>query len=322
MPDFTIKPLRTKREHLVSSSGVFSFWTHPRVITVIGLGALGAAVLVNFLRKLWRKPLPFTPGEPHFWTDPHIARQMLQVHLDPNSELASRPPEVIDRSTAWMAQRLGWQPGDQVLDLGCGPGLYATRLAHLGLQVTGVDFSQNSIDYAVEAARQAGLEITYRCQDYLTLTDEAQYDAALLIYGDFCPLSPDQRLRLLANVRRALKPGGHFVLDVSTPALHQRARLRRRWVLSRGGFWKPGLHLVLEQGFAYAGDLSLDQYIVIEARGKLSVYRNWFQDYTPERIRAELQAGGFEVESLWGDLAGGAYHPDSGWIGVVARKTL
>jgi SAM-dependent methyltransferase len=276
----------------------------------------------SILLKLRKKPLPFTPGEPRFWTDPHIARQMLQVHLDPNTELASRAPEVIDRSTAWMVHTLGWQPGAQVLDLGCGPGLYATRLARLGLQVTGVDFSQNSIDYAVEAARQAGLGIAYRCQDYLTLTDEAQYDAALLIYGDFCPLSPDQRTRLLANVWRALKPGGHFILDVSTPVLRQRARLKNGWYFSRGGFWKPGAHLVLEQGFAYNEDISLDQYTVFEARGKLSVYCNWFQDYTPTRIRAELEAGGFEVESLWGDLAGGAYHPDSDWIGVVAKKTL
>ena len=210
--------------------------------------------------------------------------------------------------------------GLRVLDLGCGPGLYATRLARLGLQVTGVDFSQNSIDYAVEAARQAGLEIAYRCQDYLTLTDETCYDAVLLIYGDFCPLSPQQRARLLANVRQALKPGGHFVLDVSTPALRQRARLRHGCHFSRGGFWKPGLHLVLEQGFAYDEDISLDQYTVFEVGGKISVYRNWFQDYTPASIRAELEAGGFEVESLWGDLTGTAYHPGSDWIGVVARK--
>ena len=59
---------------------------------------------------------------------------------------------------------------------------------------------------------------------------------------------------------------------------------------------------------------------VIEGDGKISVYRNWFQDYTPETIRAELTAGGFEVESLWGDLTGAPLEEDSEWIGVVARK--
>ena len=60
---------------------------------------------------------------------------------------------------------------------------------------------------------------------------------------------------------------------------------------------------------------------MIEEDGKISVYRNWFQDYTPETICAELTAGGFEIESLLGDLTGISYTPDSEWIGVVARKS-
>ena len=86
-------------------------------------------------------------------------------------------------------------------------------------------------------------------------------------------------------------------------------------------FWKPGKHLVLEQGFAYENDIFLDQYIVIEENGKTSLYRNWFQDYKPETIRSEIQANGFMVESLWSDLSGALYHEKSDWIGVVARKS-
>lgn len=274
---------------------------------------------IQSLIPLQEKPQPFEPGEPRFWTDEHIARQMLALHLDPQVEAASRHPEVIQRTVDWLVPALGLQPGDALLDLGCGPGLYAERLARCGLRVMGVDFSQNSIDYAAQSARQAGLQIHYRCQDYLTLEDENLYNAALLIYGDFCPLSPQQRAGLLANVRRALKPGGCFALDVSTPALRQRAGLRNGWHASQSGFWKPGPHLVLEQGFAYPGDLYLDQYIVIEEGGRASVYRNWFQDYTPESIRAELEAAGFTVLGLWDDLTGAPLTPAGEWIGVVAR---
>jgi SAM-dependent methyltransferase len=275
---------------------------------------------IDRLCQLQSRPPAFAAGEPHFWTDPHIARQMLTVHLDPNTDLASRRPEVILRSVNWIVQALGLKAGDTVLDLGCGPGLYAARLAQADLRVTGVDFSQSSIDYAVDYARQHGLAITYRCQDYLTLDETAQYDAALLIYGDFCPLSPEQRARLLANVRQALKPGGRFVLDVTTPHLRRWAGAKNGWSAAQGGFWKPGPHLVLEQGFAYDSDLFLDQYVIVEASGHTSVYRNWFQDYTPATIRAELEANGFAVHSLSGDLAGAPYTPDSDWIGVVAGK--
>ncbi len=270
---------------------------------------------IEMLTRLQEPPAPFRPGEPHFWTDPHIARQMLAVHLDPNTDAASRRPETIQRTVDWLIETLALKPGMRVLDLGCGPGLYTSRLADAGLRVTGVDFSQNSINYA----RQQRPEVEYLCQDYLNLQVEGKFDLVLLIFGDFCVLSTQQRSCLLTNVKNVLNPGGSFVLDVSTPALHQRIGLKNGWYAAPGGFWKPGPHLVLEHGFAYPEDLFLDQYIVIEAEGRVSVYRNWFQDYNPERIRLELESGGFQVTSLWGDLCGTPLQADPEWIGVIAK---
>lgn len=271
---------------------------------------------IEMLIRLQEPPAPFTPGEPHFWTDPHIARQMLAFHLDPQTEAASRQPEIIQRSVDWLIETLPLQPGMRVLDLGCGPGLYASRLADAGLQVTGVDFSETSIAYA----RSQRPQVDYRCQNYLELDVAGDFDAALLIYGDFCVLSPQQRARLLAHVRNVLKPGGSFVLDVSTPALRRKAGLKNGWYAAPSGFWKPGPHLVLEQGFAYEDDLFLDQYIVLEENGKTSIYRNWFQDYTPDRIRRELEDNRFSIASLWGNLRGGPLTDDADWIGVIATR--
>ncbi len=276
---------------------------------------------LSVLLALQQPPAPFTPGEPLFWDDPHISAQMLAFHLDPNNDAASRKPETIDCSVAWIAASAGLHPGSTVLDLGCGPGLYASRLARLGLRVTGVDYSRRSIDYAAGYARDNGLDISYRYQNYLELTDEGQYDAAQLIYGDFCPLNPEQRARLLQNVHRALKPGGCFILDVSTRECRKRHGSRNGWRALESGFWKPSPHLLLESGFDYPDRfIWLDQAVVIEENGKLSVYRMWFQDYTPETITAELTAGGFTVESLWGDLTGAPYTEGSEWIGLVTRK--
>ncbi|PKO14045.1 MAG: class I SAM-dependent methyltransferase [Chloroflexi bacterium HGW-Chloroflexi-10] len=281
---------------------------------------VSALIDINELKKLQEKPPLFAPGEPEFWTDPYISKQMLAYHLDQNSDAASRKGETIQRTVDWIVSFLGIKEGNSLIDLGCGPGLYTSRFAKYGLKVTGVDFSQNSINYAINSAHQQGLEITYRCQDYLQLTDEAQYDAALLIYGDFCPLSPEKRTTLLANVQRLLKPGGFFVLDVTTPFLRKYAGLKNGWYAAGSGFWKPTAHLVLEQGFDYEGDVYLDQYIVVEENAKVTVYRNWFQDYTADRIRAELQSNGFLVQSMWSDLTGTDYQQESEWIGVVARR--
>jgi SAM-dependent methyltransferase len=278
--------------------------------------------LITQLINLQSKPEPFTPGEPLFWDDPHISSQMLQCHLDPNIEAASRRPETIDRTVAWLIESLSLRAGDSVLDLGCGPGLYTSRLAQAGLRVTGVDYSHRSIEYAIQYANENRLDITYRYENYLELSDKNQYDAAFLIYGDFCPLSPEQRSSLLQNIHRALKPGGKFVLDVTTRVLRKKYGNRNGWHALETGFWKPGPHLVLEEGFDYPEQsIWLDQYIVVEADGKVSVYRNWFQDYTPETIRTELGQNHFAVQGLWGDLTGSPYTPESEWIGVIAQKS-
>ena len=276
---------------------------------------------IDFIRQLQEKPKPFTPGDPLFWDDPHISAQMLKAHLDPHNDLASRRPGTIQKSVDWLVATLGLQASDTVLDLGCGPGLYAARLAENGLQVTGVDYSRRSIEYARQYASEHHLDIDYRYQDYLTLADENQYDAALLIYGDLCPLSPAQRRTLLANVRRALMPGSHFVLDVTTRAHRQKHDNRNGWYATGQGFWKPGPHLTLEEGFDYPEQsIFLDQVIVIEENGKISVYRMWFQDFSRETITDELEQAGFAVKSLWNDLLGTPFTEDTDWIGLIVQK--
>jgi SAM-dependent methyltransferase len=273
------------------------------------------------LIALQEKPAPFTPGEPLFWDDPHISAQMLEAHLDPDIEAASRRQETIERSVEWLIRALGLQPGDSLLDLGCGPGLYASRFARAGFKITGVDSSRRSIEYASKYAREHHLEVIYRYENYLELQDKNAYDAAFLIYGDFCPLSPEARCRLLDNIRRALKPNGKFVLDVTTRENRRKHGNRNRWYALESGFWKPGPHLVLEEGFEYPEQsIWLDQFTIIEAGGKMTVYRNWFQDYTPETVTQELSEGGFCVESLWGDLTGKPYAAVSEWLGVITRK--
>ncbi len=284
---------------------------------LVNIGTINLDKLI----ELQQKPAPFTPGEPLFWNDPHISAQMLACHLDPNTELASRKPETIDKIVQWLIRQCDLKIGDSVLDMGCGPGLYASRMAKQGLRVTGVDYSQGSINFAIQSAKDQGLDITYRYQDYLTLKEEGLYDLVLLIYGDYCPLNPEQRSQLLKNVMHALKPGGYFVLDVTTRSLRQKYGQKNGWYALNSGFWKPGMHLVLDQGFDYPEqEIYLDQSIVIEVDGKISIYRNWFQDFNQHTIKSELLQAGFRVDSLWNDLTGTPFSEGGEWIGVVAQK--
>lgn len=279
------------------------------------------ALRLDVLRRLSACPEPFAPGAPQFWDDPHISAAMLAAHLDPTRDAASRRPDVIDASVRWQLAVLNLQPNDRLLDLGCGPGLYSERFCRAGLHVSGIDLSPRSIDYAIARAAEQRLAIDYVHGDYLTMDYRDAFDAAVLIYGDLCVLAPAQRDRLLAAVHTALKDGGRFVLDVTTPLRHAATAALNRWEASDAGFWRPTPHLVLTRGFAYPDrSLFLEQYVVVDADGAVMVYRNWFQDYTVATITALLERHGFTIEGVWGDLSGTPYDTAAEWIGVVARR--
>lgn len=80
-------------------------------------------------------------------------------HLDPDVPTASRSHAFIERSVDWLIDALDLHVGSSVLDLECGPGLYATRLARHGIEVLGVDVARRSIKYANDVAKQESLPI-------------------------------------------------------------------------------------------------------------------------------------------------------------------
>jgi SAM-dependent methyltransferase len=270
---------------------------------------------------LMTKPTPFEKiGQP-IWTDEHVAKQLLATHLDTHTDAASRRPAIIDRSVAWIVDEIQLKPGMSVLDLGCGPGLYCQRLAKAGMNVTGVDFSEGSLSYARQQASAEKLSIDYRLQNYLEFSQQDCFDAALLIYGDYCALSPVERVQLLKVVSRALTKGGRFILDVTTREGRKKWGLKKGWYAAQSGFWSQKPHIVLEQGFDYPEELIyLDQYIVIDQDDGIRVFRNWFQDFTVDSIRKELEVGGFQVLGIYADLLGNSFVEGSDWIGIVAEN--
>ncbi|WP_422450353.1 class I SAM-dependent methyltransferase [Endozoicomonas sp. ALB091] len=100
--------------------------------------------------------------------DPHIARQMMAYHLNPDINAASRSFDFIDESVSWLISSFGLNQSSTVIDFGCGPGLYTQRLKKQGTgTVVGLDFSQNSLEYASQQADRSNLDIEYHLGNYL-----------------------------------------------------------------------------------------------------------------------------------------------------------
>jgi len=158
------------------------------------------------LRKLKiaiQKPKLYEKADSVMWTDKYISKQLLKAHLDPEIDAASRIKQSIDNTVNFISKHCN-KSYLNILDLGCGPGIYTEKFAELGHQVTGVDFSENSIAYAKKQAKEKKLNIKYICKNYLELDYENRFDLILIIYTDFGVLIPKERDRLLLNIFKAL----------------------------------------------------------------------------------------------------------------------
>ncbi len=243
------------------------------------------------------------PSTHPFWDDPHIAKGMLEAHLNPDWDAASRKHDFLDASVRWIAQVAPTTQHRDLLDLGCGPGLYAERFQQAGYTVTGVDLSTGSIAYAREQTQKNGSGITYRCENYLQLPDTEAYDLVTLIYCDYPALSNEHRPALLEKVFRALRPGGKFILDVFTPAA--RKPESRTWSHSAGpGFWTDAPHLCLDSDVHYENGMTeLWQHIIV-TEAELRCYHIWNHLFTKESLLAEILPAGFREAAVYGDVAG------------------
>jgi len=272
--------------------------------------------MYDLLYDISKRPEPFSRYTvKELWTRPHLARQMLDYHLSQETDLASRKCESINRVVEWIDAQLGLSE-KSLCDLGCGPGLYAQRFESRGAQVTGVDFSAHSLDYA---KTQGPNSIRYVEADYLADDLPSGFDIVTLIYTDLCALSPGQRKVLLERMRDMLNPGGQIVLDVAgIGSLEQKEEVTVIDNRMMGGFWAAGDYVGIQRTFVYAEQyLSLDRYVIVEPGESWEIY-NWLQYFTPESIEAELQSAGFEVDQMAGDLTGVPLTPKSDFIGIVA----
>lgn len=245
---------------------------------------------------------------------------MLQHHLIPDDDLASRTHAFIDASVAWLRERLGLGAGSRVLDLGCGPGLYAHRLARAGVEVLGIDVSRRSLEHARTVAEREGLPARFRRGSYLEVDLGSGHDAAILIYEDYCALAPAQRHVLLERGREALGPGGRLVLDVTAAPRFGAFTDGSVTAPDLGaGFWSADPYVGTRETWTYPDlRLVLERYLITTDTGTRGLW-NWMHCLTPEEVGAELAAAGLVLEELLGDVAGAPYDPASETFAVIAR---
>lgn len=269
-----------------------------------------------------RPPQSWSNGGKIPWDEPAFSARMLQEHLSQEHDAASRRLHLIDRQVVWLHEHvLGGQPS-RILDLGCGPGLYLSRLARLGHSGTGIDFSPASIAYARAEAAASGLPITYRHEDLrrAVLSEVGdEYDFAMLLYGEFNTFGDDDACAILTRVYAALRPGGLLLLEPSTFAATKALGANGpSWYAAAHGLWSDRPHLCLQDnGWDAEGCVSVERYTLIDAEsGAISQHTMTTRAYREDEVLAMLQSCGFGDIQVYPNLLGSAGE-EHDWLYVL-----
>ncbi len=228
------------------------------------------------------------------WDDPDFSARMLAEHLSQAHDLASRRTEWIERQVVWLHETVLAGRPSRVLDLGCGPGLYAGRLAALGHRVHGIDFSPASVVYA------RAHDDTGRCDftlgDLRTAGFGGPYEAALFLYGELNVFPPSDALVILRRAGASLVPGGRLVIE---PQAHAgvvaagQAPSASEQVAADVFSGRP--HEVRTENRWLAGEqVAVTTFTITDAAdGTEQTYRSTTRAWTDDQLRALLVEAGF-----------------------------
>lgn len=266
------------------------------------------------------KPFEFYTAE-DLWADEYTSQQMLKYHLNESIDVSSRNIKFINHSVQWIQTKFGLDASKSICDFGCGPGLYTVRLAETGAQVTGIDFSKRSIEYAKKTATEKSLKIEYVHQNYLKYTSDKKYDLITMIMCDFCALSPQQREHLLRKFHQLLKPNGTILLDVYTlESFAQREEQAVYEINLLNKFWSAEDYFGFLNTFKYNEEhVILDKYTIVE-KNRMRIIYNWLQYFNQDSLIAEFESNQFKVTDIFADVAGSMLDSGGLEMAVIAGK--
>lgn len=266
---------------------------------------------------------PWVGGEKIPWHDPDFSRRMLAEHLTQQHDAASRRFDEIDRHVAWIHRELLSGTPARVLDLGCGPGLYASRLARLGHECIGIDISPASIAYATKQADEHSLRCSYLLEDMRTTDYGRGYGLVMLIFGEFNVFRRGDARAILEQAHAALSPGGVLLLEPHTfAAVREMGERAAHWYSAPSGIFSDEPYLCLRESFWHSDHAATtERYYVVDARtGSVTMYASSMQAYTDAEYRALLSERGFRDIRFHPSMGGDASEPHDGLMAITSCK--
>lgn len=204
------------------------------------------------------------------------------------SEIAAHGPNVPGADVAGeAAAELAWRlldlrPGMTVLDLGCGHGDLANRLAARGCLVTGLDSSAVFLDRARASAAAAGVAAEYVAGDMRELPWTGRFDRITNWSTAFGYFDDRANRAVLDEIVRALRPGGRLAMDLDNLTSFLASYTPSRVVAAREN-----------------GDMLVDRYHLDARTARFEAERTVIRDGRTRRVNFVKRLFGFPELRDW-----------------------
>jgi SAM-dependent methyltransferase len=268
-------------------------------------------------------PAPWREGDNIPWHDPGFSARMLREHLTQEHDAASRRMEKIDRHVAWIHEAILSRAPADVLDLGCGPGLYTSRLAALGHRCRGIDYSPASIRYAREQADALQLACRYVERDVRDADFGSGHALVMMLFGEPNVFRPEDLRAILRRAHAALREGGVLLLEPHRfEAVERMGDQPPSWYSERSGLFADAPHLCLtEHHWDRGGRAATTRFFVIDAAsGGVTRYAQTMQAYEAPEYEALLEEVGFANVRAHTSLTGRDQDAEPGLCVLTAVK--
>ena len=266
-------------------------------------------------------PVPFDPAWELDWSRPEYGRRLLGEHLDQSHDGASRRLEIVDRHIRRLRKLLPHPPAT-VLDAGSGPGLYATRLAAAGSDVTGVDINPAALRHArATAPPQTRGSLRFRRGELAALPLPATpYDAAILVYYILEAFPAREQPRILRRIAAALRVDGTVIVEMRLRPDQLPGRICW-WDVTDNSLLGNRRHLLLGDGtYDRARNTYVLREIAVFDDGRIAGQQTsaWLCPF--DRIPTLFRRGGLEVMSIFDGWTAATGTQLSDSLVVVARR--
>ncbi len=196
--------------------------------------------------------------------------------------------------------------GGPLLDLACGTGRMALRMAQLGYQVTGVDITPEMISWARRKAEQQGLSIEWVVADARSFHLNKQFSLIYMLENAFqFFLTREDQEAMLACVRKHLLPHGCFLFETRNPNARNLQQVRHP---DGQNFTTPdGGQLVVTEEQHYDPMTQIQHYIrhltLLHPGGKRDEkqMRVALRYVCPQEMEALLYHNGFHIRACYGN---------------------